>query len=218
MRYRRFFMRLCLSLGAILLALLSLEIALRAFVPADALPPVPLHLVSDSPVLYGLNPDHPDISSQGLRDDEVAVPKPAGVRRILVLGDSVAYGSSVPRQDAFPNRLERMSREEFGAVEVINAAVMGYTPYNELQYYLHRGKDFGADIVLVAFCMNDVANPRLHWGDAPGVKFPSDAIPNADYDRDHILPRVRQLELEQEARRKSSAAGLKGLLSHSRLY
>src|SRR5687767_15327143 len=121
MRFRRFFIRLSLSFGAILLSLLFLEIVLRAFAPADAPPPVPLHLVSDSPVLYGLNPEHPDISSQGLRDDEVVIPKPAGVRRILVLGDSVAYGSSVPRQDTFANRLERISPRQLGPVEVINA-------------------------------------------------------------------------------------------------
>ena len=218
MGYRPFFMRLSLFLGAILLTLLFLEFALRAFAPVDASPPVPLHLVSDSPVLYGLNPEHPDISSQGLRDDEVVIPKPAGMRRILVLGDSVAYGSSVPRQDTFANRLERISARQLGPVEVINTGVMGYTPYNELQYYLHRGKDFGAGVVIVAFCMNDVANPRLHWGDAPGVKFPPEAIPNQVYDRDHILPRVRQLQAEEEARRKSSTAASSRLLSQSRLY
>src|SRR5688500_10064208 len=218
MRYRPFFMRLSLFLGAILLTLLFVEFALRAFAPVDASQPVPLHLVSDSPVLYGLNPEHPDISSQGLRDDEVIIPKPAGVRRILVLGDSVAYGSSVPRQDTFANRLERISPRQSGPVEVINAGVMGYTPYNELQYYLHRGKDFGADVVIIAFCMNDVANPRLHWGDAPGVKFPPEAIPNQVYDRDHILPRVRQLQAEEEARRKSSTAASSRLLSQSRVY
>ena len=166
-------------------------------------------------MLYRLNPAHPDINSQGVRDDEVTIPKPAGVGRILVLGDSVAYGNSVPRADAFPNRLERMSRQ-FGPVEVINAAVMGYTPYNELQYYLHAGRKFDAEVVVVAFCMNDVANPRLHWSDAPGLKFPPEAIPNPVYDRDHILPRVRQLE-EEDVRRKRAEES-PSLLRHSRLY
>ena len=225
MRYRRFVIRLSVSLVAILLSLVLLEIALRAFDAAGSYfapdaqesRSVPLHIINDSPVLYRLNPAHPDISSQGLRDDEAAIPKPEGVRRILVLGDSVAYGNSVPRADTFPNRLERLLRQQFGPVEVINAGVMGYTPYNELQYYLHEGKNFGADLVIVAFCMNDVVNPRLHWIDAPGVKIPPEAIPNAVYDRDHVLPRIRQLE-EEEARRKSSeTVGLR-LLRHSRLY
>src|SRR5688572_12580659 len=160
MTYRRFATRLCVSLTASVLSVLVLEIALRVYdsatahfaSPALQQPPVPLHVLKDSPVLYGLNPEHPDISSQGLRDDEAVVPKPAGMRRILVIGDSVAYGSSVPRADAFPNRLERLLRQPSRSVEVINAGVMGYTPYNELQYYLHGGKDFGADLVIVAFC------------------------------------------------------------------
>lgn len=197
----RFFINGALLVAALCLSFIAGEIALRAYEAArNARPngtppaPVPLHIVKQSPVLYALNPEHPDISSQGLRDDEAAIPKPEGTFRILVLGDSVAYGSSVPKTDTFSNRLERMLREQFGPVEVINAAVMGYTPYNELDYYLEEGRKFGADLVIVAFCMNDVANPRLHWGDAPGVTFPTEAIPNHDYDRDHILPRLRKLE------------------------
>ncbi|MFN2481836.1 MAG: SGNH/GDSL hydrolase family protein [Pyrinomonadaceae bacterium] len=208
------------------LSLVFFEVALRGYDAARKFlapdtaaqsPPVPLHLANDSPVLYALNPEHPDISSQGLRDDEAIIPKSAGTFRILVLGDSVAYGSSVPRGDTFSNRLERRLREQAGAVEVINAGVMGYTPYNELQYYLSGGKEFGADLVVIAFCMNDVANPRLHWGDAPGVKIPPEAIPNQEYDREHVLPRVRELE-EEKARPQSPGAGAARLLRHSRLY
>lgn len=121
-------------------------------------------------------------------------------------------GEKFAPQLAFPffrPRCQRQLRDQFGPIEVINAAVMGYTPYNELHYYLTEGRKFGADVVLVAFCMNDVANPRLHWGDAPGVTFPPEAIPNHDYDRDRILPRVRKLE-EEKARPP--------LLKRSRLY
>jgi lysophospholipase L1-like esterase len=203
-RVRRFFINGALLVAALLLSLIAGEIALRAYEAAhnpgaNAPPPapIPLHLVKQSPVLYALNPEHPDISSQGLRDDEAAIPKPEGTFRILVLGDSVAYGSSVPRAETFSNRLEQMLREQFGSVEVVNAAVMGYTPYNELHYYLEDGRKFGADLVIVAFCMNDVANPRMHWGDAPGVTFPAEAIPNHHYDRNHILPRLRILEEEK---------------------
>jgi lysophospholipase L1-like esterase len=218
-KFSRAAIKLSAVLAATMLALVILEVALRGYdylSPADAAPPVPLHVVTDSPALYGLNPEHPDISSQGLRDDEAATPKPEGTFRVLVLGDSVAYGSSVPRGDTFSNRLERSLRERFGAAEVINAGVMGYTPYNELQYYLHDGRKFGADVVLVAFCMNDVANPRLHWGDAPGVRVPPEAIPNEEYDYGFILPRVRRLE--EEKKRPSPQAGGPPLLRHSRLY
>ena len=226
MTTKRIVRKIFVSLAATLLALFLLEVGVRGYDLARSYyehadnqqpAPVPLHLVNDSPVLYGLNPRHPDINSQGLRDDEVAIPKPEGVGRILVLGDSVAYGSSVPRADAFPNRLERFSRQQSGPVEVINAGVMGYTPYNELQYYLQTGRKFEAEVVIIAFCMNDVANPRLHWGDAPGVRFPPEAIPNPVYDRNHVLPKVLQLE-DENVRRKRSAERAPSLLRHSRLY
>lgn len=107
-----------------MLTLVSLEIGLRAYHAAnryftsandDQVHPVPLHIVTDSPILYGLNPEHPDISSQGTRDDEVTIPKPPSALRILILGDSVAYGSVVPRSNTFPNRLEGQLRKELGS-------------------------------------------------------------------------------------------------------
>jgi len=213
MRLNRLALRLCLSLASALVCLVCLEIAFRAYPATMTLfrppPPPPLHILIDSPILYGLNPEHPEISSQGVRDDEVPIPKPDGTLRILVLGDSVAYGRAVAKNKTFPNRLEGLLRERFRSVEVINAGVSGYTAYNELQYYLTKGREFEPDIVIVAFCMNDVVNPRLHWGYTKEqiVDIPDQAIPNHDYDRNHVLPRIQKLKLRK-----------KSLLEYSELY
>jgi lysophospholipase L1-like esterase len=194
--------RLLVPLAAAALLLLLLEVAIRGYEAARPHfagagvaqgPPVPLHVLTGEPSLYGLNPEHPDISAQGTRDAEVVVPKPAGTFRVLVLGDSLAYGAAVAADETFPNRLETLLRGRGRAgAEVVNASVSGYTAYNEWQQYLSKGRAFGADVVVVAFCLNDVVNPRLHWGDAPGVKIPDEAIPNLDYDRRHILPRIQR--------------------------
>ena len=40
-------------------------------------------------------------NSRGYRDLERAVPKPAGVRRLLSLGDSFAWGASVEFDDTY---------------------------------------------------------------------------------------------------------------------
>ena len=206
-----------LILLSILAALLILEIGIRGYyavqdyyhpAPPGPTENIPLHVVTDKPFLYGVNTAHSDISEQGTRDTEVAIPKPKGTFRVLVLGDSIAYGSFVPQSKTFANRLESLLREQYGAVEVVNAGVMGYTAYNELQYYLAKGRQFEADVVVVAFCMNDVVNPRLHWGDAPGVKIPDAAIPNVDYDRNHILPKLNA----------PVAGNRTSLLEHSELY
>jgi lysophospholipase L1-like esterase len=223
MQVRNIFLRVCLALAAVAFALLLLEVGVRGYdsftnrssATRPEAPAVPLHIVTDDPFLYTLNPNHPDISAQGTRDDAVAIPKPNGTLRILVLGDSLAYGSDVTRDKTFPNRLENLLRQEFGpSVEVVNSGVAGYTPYNELEYYLAKGRKFDADIVILAFCMNDVVDPRLHWGDAPGVKIPYEAIPNHEYDERVILPRMQNLK-EQPA----EPAGTRAWLSrHSQLY
>ena len=218
MKTRRKVIRFVVSIIALLITLAALEVALRVYHaatrPTAALvntgAPVPLHIVTDAPYLYGLNPNHPDISSQGTRDDEVPIPKAKGTFRVLVLGDSIAYGSGIPKDKTFSNRLESLLRERLGSAEVVNAGVSGYSPYNELQYYLAKGKEFEPDLVVVAFCMNDVVNPRLHWGDAPGVRFPDDAIPNHDYDVNHILPLIQKRQ--QEKQRPQS------VFEHSELY
>jgi|GEM_PF-747619 len=226
MSYRKLLIRLSVPAAAVLLTLLAAEAGIRAYQavrrraappPTEQAPPEPLHVVTDGPHLYALNPRHPDVSGQGTRDDEVAVPKPAGVFRVLVLGDSLAYGAAVPPDRTFPNRLEALLREKYPGAEVVNAGVSGYTAYNELQYYLARGREFGADVVVVAFCLNDAVNPRLHWGGAPGVRFPDEAIPNPAYDREHVLPKIRAAA-ERARRAPPGGGGWRSLLERSELY
>jgi len=172
-----------LAAVAVGVALAAAEAVVR--VAGLAEPLEPLYVRSDGPVLYGLNPAHPEISVQATRDDAVAVPKPPGVFRILVLGDSVAYGLRVAREDAFPSRLEERLRDVGRAVEVVNASVPGYTAYNELEDYRSARRALEPDLVLVATCLNDVANPRLHWNYTRDAirTIPPAAIPNRAYDR-----------------------------------
>jgi len=150
-----------------------------------------------------------------LRDDEVSIPKPKDAFRILILGDSVAYGNFVPAKKTFSERLENLLQEHARNAEVINAGVPGYTAYNELQYYLAEGREFEPDVVIVAFCMNDVANPRLHWRLTKDtiINIPEEAIPNHAYDLNHALPR-----LQKQGNAQNSALTAKSILEHSQLY
>src|SRR5262249_53236366 len=129
-----------------------------------------------------------EISAQGLRDRVFAIPKPDGVYRVLVLGDSVAFGVNVPVSAAFPKVLERRLAGRTPRVEVLNAGVLGYTAYNEVEYYRARGRAFPPDLVLVAVCMNDVVDPELHWSGTPREmpNVPAEAIPNPAYHRTHV--------------------------------
>ena len=91
---------------------------------------------------------------------------------VMVLGDSVAYGVGVQFEDGFPQRLEALLATRHDDVAVLNSAVSGYTPYNQLQQYVSRDREIPVDIVIVAFAMNDIVDPELHWN------YTEDAIEN----------------------------------------
>ncbi len=149
-----------------------------------------LHRKTGDSVLYGLDPTHPQVNSHGHRDSEISLAKPAGMQRILVLGDSIAFGRIVAKKDTFPNLLEARLNKEHAGYQVINSGVPGYTTYNEVQHYLVQGRQLQPDLVLLAFCMNDIVNPRLHWGYTKDrlENIPDAAFPNLGYDRDHAVP------------------------------
>ncbi len=188
--------RIALLAGSIAVALLAGEIGLRVFgeehEPAPDFVPVE-RLCEGCRRLFELNPDHPAISEQKTRDRVYAIPKPPGVFRILVLGDSVALGQQVRRSETFPERLELALDSPERRVEVVNAGVNGYTPYNELHYFLEVGHAFEPDLVLAAFCMNDVVDPLLHWNRRRRLlEIPAEAIPNPAYHEAVAEPRFRR--------------------------
>ena len=97
----------------------------------------------------------------GLRGPEAAPQPPAGVTRVLVLGDSFAFGYVVEDEESFPRRLETRWRAEGRTVEVLNAAVPGYSADHHLVYLRTRGLALEPDLVLVALCENDIDD--LGW-------------------------------------------------------
>jgi lysophospholipase L1-like esterase len=83
------------------------------------------------------------------RDGEVAVPKPAGVLRVLVLGDSQIEGY-VDNDEHYPHLLEERLRSPGGGrVEVLNAAVGGYGPLQYYLWYRAAGERLEPDLVVV---------------------------------------------------------------------
>jgi hypothetical protein len=184
----------------------------------------PMFIPLDTPYLYGLNPDHHRINAHGLRDNHFSKNKPEDVYRILVLGDSIPFGNAVRSAETFPNQLETLLQERQlfpgKRVEVINSGVSGYTPYNELHYYLTEGRKFSPDLVIIAFCMNDIVNPRLHWnytGDTLS-QIPEEAIPNLDYDRNVIQPLMKHQKESLEARLNRTRSMFTALLSRTRTW
>lgn len=162
---RRIFFLGSVWFAAAAAAFFLMEILLRAFFSPPSSGPALSLIDREAPYVFSLNPEHSEISSQGFRDLEVKIPKPSGVKRILVLGDSLAYGLFVPRQQTFSRLLERFFQEKDEPVDVVNTGVNGYTTYNEVRFFESEGVRYEPDIVVLAFCFNDIVNPVLHWGE-----------------------------------------------------
>lgn len=205
---RRLWKRFALVGGATVVALGLGEVCVRLFLaPAPAVGPAQHRAQPDKPWLYGLDPAHPEVSSQGLRDREFAIPKPAEVTRVMLLGDSVVFGVDVAVEEALSRQLQERLRAALPArsIEVMNAGVHGWSPHNELAWFEAEGVRFQPDLVVVVFCLNDVADPHLHWQYAQGLSasIPAAALPDADYHRDHAAPRLAaQFDRHQRRQRQ----------------
>jgi len=124
------------------------------------------------------------ISSAGLRNRDVAVHKPEGAIRILVIGDSVTFGYYVPEESTFVARAERNLVDRGILVDVLNGGVGGYNTYNQVEWLKTYGLSLEPDLVVLAFCPNDVDNPYYHFawhtmdrlGDLPDAMIPDPAM------------------------------------------
>src|SRR5215207_4791266 len=80
---------------------------------------------------------HVRVNSKGLRGPEIPYTKPAGVYRVLVLGDSFTFGAQVEEDDTLVVRLAehlRAAAARAGSaiteVETINGGVDGWNTHN----------------------------------------------------------------------------------------
>jgi tetratricopeptide (TPR) repeat protein/lysophospholipase L1-like esterase len=164
-----------LALAATLLTLGACELAMRAMGTTPEIIPIGIssedriYRRSTNPYLsYELKPDyhhddadlkfdHPRTNSHGQRDVERRWDKPPGVRRIILLGDSVVVGFGIREIDHLMSRqLERLYPE--GAVEVLNLAVSGYCTRSEVELLKVKGVRYDPDLVILVFVENDFHN------------------------------------------------------------
>lgn len=175
MTLRRALARLMLSLAGLLVALLSVEAGFRvahvsvgtvqinrSVVRVSANPRLRFELAprsqSHAEVDYRIN-------THGMRNAEVEEEKPPGVRRVAVLGDSIAFGYWVAEHDGFPAQLGQMlGQAGAGTVEVLNFGVPGYNLEQETERLRSGALRFSPDLVIVAFCLNDLRSLSHEYG------------------------------------------------------
>jgi lysophospholipase L1-like esterase len=94
-------------------------------------------------------------NSLGFRDREYSPPKPAGDRRIILLGDSFTFGWGVRLEDTCSRRLERMLDEAGIPCHVINMGVGNYNSTMEVELFKWKGLDLDPDLVVLIYFIND---------------------------------------------------------------
>jgi hypothetical protein len=154
-----------------------------------------LHTIRpDRPWLYDLTPGSSAttpmdgveyrIAEHGFRDRPRRMDKPTGIFRIAILGDSITFGFGVPVEETFVALLEqRLGLQAHPEVEVLNFGVSGFNPYNEAELFRGVVREYDPDLTLVQFCINDLNDPRHHFGASTIQRLgalPPEAFPNAE--------------------------------------
>jgi len=95
------------------------------------------------------------LNSRGYRDVERTLRKPPGVRRIVSLGDSFAWGASIEYDDTYGRRVERALNRRGERWEVVQLALPGMGTVEEAAQLEDEGFDYGPDVVVLGFVLND---------------------------------------------------------------
>lgn len=102
-------------------------------------------------------------NSFGLREAEPAVPKPAGVLRILFLGDEQTLAGEIESEQLFTTQVRaQLQQRSRWRIETINAGAPGYCPLLSLLQLKHSLATLQPDFVLMCVDNSDVADDR-HW-------------------------------------------------------
>jgi lysophospholipase L1-like esterase len=105
-------------------------------------------------------------NSDGLADREYSREKPAGTRRIALVGDSITRGQGAPFQENYEALLETALTEERGRtgqgpVEIINFAVGAYSVMQMMDTAITRATPYDPDVYVVALTDRSVYRA---WG------------------------------------------------------
>jgi len=96
-----------------------------------------------------------EMNGKGFRDIERPYEKPKSVRRVVVVGDSIAFGYKIKLEDTFPRVMERlMSISRNREIQVITLAMPGLNTIQESRL-LQEADKYHPDMVVVAYSLND---------------------------------------------------------------
>lgn len=99
------------------------------------------------------------INSLKLREKDYGFEKPTGVKRVLMLGDSLTFGWGVEFEDTTAKLLEKRLNDSDAQGndnwQVINAGVGNYNTSQEVSYFFNEGRHYDPDVVVLNYFIND---------------------------------------------------------------
>lgn len=113
------------------------------------------------------------ISSAGFRDIEHDKAKPAGVKRILILGDSVSEGLQVPLDKTLSRQLQHLLDEKSaGKIEVINASCSCYSLGQMALFYDRIASVYEPDEIFLLYGLGNAVGSIRSAGDMTAIGRP----------------------------------------------
>lgn len=194
---RRLPAKLALALAALVATGLAVEVGARILLPREIFSFEPVY-TTDTMAGYRFKPNlsvyafgaQLDTNSLGCRGHEWPKEKPSGTWRIVLIGDSIAFGFGVEFADTVGELLAKMVTDQTNVpCEVLNFGVPGYNSVQELAVLETQALDFRPDLVLVMVSSNDHqdrlwVDPEgfLHWGETgqAHTRVESEQVPRQD--------------------------------------
>lgn len=114
-----------------------------------------------------------ETNGRGWKDFPHTLAKPAGVYRIVVVGDSNTWGL-VPQGDEFPHQLQlELARRGHYTLEVVAIGVGGWAADQVLLAIQHEALLYAPDLIIYQWDYNDIqgtSEPRLHPTDSTSLE------------------------------------------------
>ena len=117
--------------------------------------------------------DREGINRLGFRGPAPQTTRPAGARRMAILGDSFTYGLGVSASETYPALLERLLDEmpRSPGWEVLNLGVTAYSAREEAIALEAKAMPLEPDLIVVGYVLNDPemrgGSPLRHFYDEP---------------------------------------------------
>ena len=173
-----FFKKTVLTILGIILSLVFLETFIRVFFHQNITP----SLITSG---FGLpSAMRPNIKSEALnsvgvkyeiqtnknrlrRKDPIEYKKPLNTFRILCIGDSMTFGSSVSNKETYSYYLEKILNKTTEKIkfEVLNAGVTGWGPIDYFLYLKNEGLKYSPDLVIISLDASDIVNLKSSFFD-----------------------------------------------------